>query len=483
MWSASSMTVISTASSETWPWPMRSSSRPGQATTTSTPRRIAETWGPWPTPPKTVREVRPRRCASGVIASSIWATSSRVGARIRARGRLGCGRRWPAASRVSSGSTKAIVLPEPVRPRPSTSRPASESGSVAAWMGVGVVMPRAASTSTRGAGTPSVPKFWEDKEVPSWCTGSSDRCGRRRHGMFCRAGLWAAAPRDGRCSRREGIDIKETRPEAEGGPARSSLRDGIHISRIAVGRTGVGCSGGCRGDHLSTRLRGRDLPPTVAYAVAPALPARHRAVPRRPPAAAALRAALPRARAEPGRARRGRPAVRGEPHPQGSRGGPRRGAGPPRNRVRGKGRRDGARRERDGHHGAPRRDRGAALPPRRCRRRGRHRLHDRPRDVAPRALRPTTRQSRTSRRGPCASTPATSPVSASTPTRSRRRPVSWRTGSRSGWRSTPWTANGCSTAPTPPPGCAPCSPCSGARRRSSNGSAPCRRLPARVGPR
>ena len=34
-----------------------------------------------------------------------------------------------------------MVLPEPVRPRPRTSRPARESGSVAAWMGVGSVMP------------------------------------------------------------------------------------------------------------------------------------------------------------------------------------------------------------------------------------------------------------------------------------------------------------------------------------------------------
>ncbi len=55
MWSASSSTVISTASRTAWPWPMRSSSRPGQATTMSTPRRRPQTCGPWPTPPKTVR--------------------------------------------------------------------------------------------------------------------------------------------------------------------------------------------------------------------------------------------------------------------------------------------------------------------------------------------------------------------------------------------------------------------------------------------
>ena len=38
MWSASSSTVTSTSSRVQWPWPIRSSSRPGQATTMSTPR-------------------------------------------------------------------------------------------------------------------------------------------------------------------------------------------------------------------------------------------------------------------------------------------------------------------------------------------------------------------------------------------------------------------------------------------------------------
>ena len=54
MWSASSMTVISTASSRTKPCFMRSSSRPGQATTMSTPSFSAATWRFWLTPPKIV---------------------------------------------------------------------------------------------------------------------------------------------------------------------------------------------------------------------------------------------------------------------------------------------------------------------------------------------------------------------------------------------------------------------------------------------
>ncbi len=59
MWSASSSTVISTASSVTKPCFMRSSRRPGQATTMSTPARSASTWRFWLTPPKIVVVFRP----------------------------------------------------------------------------------------------------------------------------------------------------------------------------------------------------------------------------------------------------------------------------------------------------------------------------------------------------------------------------------------------------------------------------------------
>src|ERR1700729_1158300 len=49
---------------------------------------------------------------------------------------------------------KARVLPEPVWPRPRMSRPSSASGSVAAWIGNGSVMPACARADTSGAGTP-----------------------------------------------------------------------------------------------------------------------------------------------------------------------------------------------------------------------------------------------------------------------------------------------------------------------------------------
>ncbi len=48
-----------------------------------------------------------------------------------------------------------MVLPEPVRPRPRTSRPASELGSVAAWIGNGAVTPWRVSTDSSAFGISS----------------------------------------------------------------------------------------------------------------------------------------------------------------------------------------------------------------------------------------------------------------------------------------------------------------------------------------
>ncbi len=59
MWSASSSTVISIASRVTKPCFMRSSRRPGQAMTMSTPALRAATWRCWVTPPKIVVVLSP----------------------------------------------------------------------------------------------------------------------------------------------------------------------------------------------------------------------------------------------------------------------------------------------------------------------------------------------------------------------------------------------------------------------------------------
>ena len=81
--------------------------------------------------------------------------SSRVGTSTSARGRRGAEFGASAASRVTVGRPKASVLPDPVRPRPSTSRPMRPSGIAAAWMGNGSVMPSRASRSTSRSGRPS----------------------------------------------------------------------------------------------------------------------------------------------------------------------------------------------------------------------------------------------------------------------------------------------------------------------------------------
>src|SRR5687767_15832012 len=53
---------------------------------------------------------------------------------------------------------KAMVLPEPVRPRPRTSRPARVSGRVLTWMGNGVSIPCAVRVSARALGVPRAAK-------------------------------------------------------------------------------------------------------------------------------------------------------------------------------------------------------------------------------------------------------------------------------------------------------------------------------------
>ena len=69
------------------------------------------------------------RCGlpSILITSPTWRASSRVGARTTIRGlrpRTGCSWRCSSASRCTSGSENASVLPVPVRERPSMSWPA-----------------------------------------------------------------------------------------------------------------------------------------------------------------------------------------------------------------------------------------------------------------------------------------------------------------------------------------------------------------------
>ncbi|CAM5361299.1 hypothetical protein SNARM312S_08285 [Streptomyces narbonensis] len=139
IWSASSRTVIATWSRRQSPRSMRSMRRPGVAMRTSAPRRSAEDCREIDMPPTTVVIRRRRAPAYGVRASVTCWASSRVGTRTSARGAVGSARR--PAVRARSARPKARVLPEPVRPRPRTSRPAREFGRVAAWIGNGSVTP------------------------------------------------------------------------------------------------------------------------------------------------------------------------------------------------------------------------------------------------------------------------------------------------------------------------------------------------------
>ncbi|MPM87861.1 hypothetical protein SDC9_134961 [bioreactor metagenome] len=180
------MSAISSASSSTEtrisdrsaaPWSIRSISRPGVATITSTPRDSARRCGSYDMPPATSRDRMPSARASGDSTSATCIASSRVGSRM-----IACGlRTLPSGStvsrsRVSSGRVKPSVLPDPVRPRPSTSLPAIASGMEACWIGNGSVMPFWARTATSSAGTPSWAKPLAPVTVEVSTSTSSASC-------------------------------------------------------------------------------------------------------------------------------------------------------------------------------------------------------------------------------------------------------------------------------------------------------------------
>ena len=161
MWSASSRTVIST-----WSRLARAggrsgrSSRPGVATTMSTPRRSAVDL------PADRRHRRTtvvtRRPSRGRAAPARRRPAGPAPGWAPGPGRAARAAPAPAgrlASRASIGRPKARVLPEPVCARPSTSRPASASGRARAWMANGCGRcPARASAVTSGPGSPSSAK-------------------------------------------------------------------------------------------------------------------------------------------------------------------------------------------------------------------------------------------------------------------------------------------------------------------------------------
>ena len=176
MWSASSSTAISTASRTAALRVIRSMSRPGVATMTSTPLRSSEICGPIAAPPNTTPTRRFSARATDSSSSATWRASSRVGTSTRPRGCSAWRVEFDRLSRVSIGSPNASVLPEPVWARPSTSRPASASATVRAWIGDGTVMPRVASMVTIDSGSPSSPNVVAST-APSSTTASKSMAG------------------------------------------------------------------------------------------------------------------------------------------------------------------------------------------------------------------------------------------------------------------------------------------------------------------
>ena len=151
--SASSSTRVCTADSSSALCSIRSSRRPGVATTMSAPPRKPIICGLIDTPPNTT--VTLTGCAScrasNRATSPICTASSRVGTKIKALTRLcrPAGGSWFSARACKTGRQNASVLPEPVSAETSTSRPASTRAIAWACTGVGVSKPWSASARRR----------------------------------------------------------------------------------------------------------------------------------------------------------------------------------------------------------------------------------------------------------------------------------------------------------------------------------------------
>ena len=137
MRSASSSTKNSRAFRETAFCPIRSSRRPGVATSTSTPRIRLFFWEASPTPPKMQVVEIAVNWAYCLKQSATWMASSRVGSRIKARQVLGA-RNFPESkSNCKIGRANAAVFPVPVWAIPSKSQPSNRLGMDCSWIGVG----------------------------------------------------------------------------------------------------------------------------------------------------------------------------------------------------------------------------------------------------------------------------------------------------------------------------------------------------------
>ena len=143
----------------------------------------------------------------------------------RGRGRAG-GAAWarPPARRDSSARPKARVLPEPVWPRPSRSRPARVSGRVAAWIGNGAVKPPAVSARSTGSGRPSSAKDGIPVSGTVHSTSAASRWRGPGRGRRCRGsrGTSGSTAARGAAGRR---GVRRARGTASEGGRQTNLRD------------------------------------------------------------------------------------------------------------------------------------------------------------------------------------------------------------------------------------------------------------------
>ena len=176
--SASSSTKCCTSARRTAFWSIRSSKRPGVATTMSAPPRSAIICGLTDTPPNTVLTLSD--CGSLYArwpsTSPTCTANSRVGTSTSTRtGRRKLVWRGEASKCCKSGSAKASVLPEPVGAVAHTSADFKTAGIASAWMGVGAYKPMS-PTARKSAGVkPSGSKFKRVRSVAEINGGSGAR--------------------------------------------------------------------------------------------------------------------------------------------------------------------------------------------------------------------------------------------------------------------------------------------------------------------
>ena len=155
-----------------------------------------------------------RRPSGASTSATCWA-SSRVGTRTRPRGAFS--RRGPARRRAGSAAAgrRRASCRSRSGPRPSTSRPASASGSARAWIANGSRMSPAASARTSRGSRPSSAKVAAaggGAAAAASRARSSSACGSARGGGG--RGVLAGPPRRGRPTRNDGRGARKTRADA-----------------------------------------------------------------------------------------------------------------------------------------------------------------------------------------------------------------------------------------------------------------------------